>query len=302
MDISHTTAQARRGHQGEVQAFLQKHIQAAHWELTLPGGWGHETYFARGEERVCFVKLGAQIPRYQVLAALGLTPPVWADGKLEDGTSILVQPLVEGHSPSRADFRIHLERIATILARVHDSPALKQLLPEPASRLHRDAGMEALADIRRRWERHRAQVPEVAGFVDESLDQLARELQGFTGNALAASHNDICNGNWLVSSDGPIYLIDLESMSMEDPAVDAGALLWWYYPPDLRPRFLDILGHANDEDFQRRMRVRMAMHCLHITLPREQGFDEFDPASYAEALTDFRAILAGEENPQGYED
>ncbi|MFZ5882042.1 MAG: phosphotransferase [Chloroflexota bacterium] len=281
---------------------MQKHIQAAHWELTLPGGWGHETYFARGEERVCFVKLGAQIPRYQVLAALGLTPPVWADGKLEDGTSILVQPLVEGHSPSRADFRIHLERIATILARVHDSPALKQLLPEPASRLHRDAGMEALADIRRRWERHRAQVPEVAGFVDESLDQLARELQGFTGNALAASHNDICNGNWLVSSDGPIYLIDLESMSMEDPAVDAGALLWWYYPPDLRPRFLDILGHANDEDFQRRMRVRMAMHCLHITLPREQGFDEFDPASYAEALTDFRAILAGEENPQGYED
>lgn len=44
------------------------------------------------------------------------------------------------------------------------------------------------------------------------------------------------------------------------------------------------------------------MHCLHITLPREQGFDEFDPASYAEALTDFRAVLAGDENPQGYED
>ena len=46
----------------------------------------------------------------------------------------------------------------------------------------------------------------------------------------------------------------------------------------------------------------MAMHCLHITLPREGSFDRFDPASFNESLEDFRAILAGEENPQGYED
>ncbi len=42
------------------------------------------------------------------------------------------------------------------------------------------------------------------------------------------------------------------------------------------------------------------MHSLHITLPRENSFDEFDPVSYPEELADFRAILAGEENPQGY--
>jgi hypothetical protein len=54
--------------------------------------------------------------------------------------------------------------------------------------------------------------------------------------------------------------------------------------------------------FPFRMRVRMAMHCLSITLPREQGFEKFDPVLFAEALTDFRAVLAGRENPQGYED
>jgi hypothetical protein len=87
-------------------------------------------------------------------------------------------------------------------------------------------------------------------------------------------------------------------MSLDDPALDIGATLWWYYPPAMWQRFLEIAGHANDESFQFRMHVRMAMHCLSITLPREGSFDQFDPASYAESLTDFRAILAGEENPE----
>jgi len=44
----------------------------------------------------------------------------------------------------------------------------------------------------------------------------------------------------------------------------------------------------------------MAIHCLNITLPREGSFDRFDPNTYPEALNDFRAILNGEENPEGY--
>jgi hypothetical protein len=44
----------------------------------------------------------------------------------------------------------------------------------------------------------------------------------------------------------------------------------------------------------------MAMHCLNMTLPREQSFDSFNPNDYSETLDDFRAILDGKENPQGY--
>ena len=43
------------------------------------------------------------------------------------------------------------------------------------------------------------------------------------------------------------------------------------------------------------------MHCLNITSPREHSFDEFDPVSFAASLTDFRAILAGKENHEGYD-
>jgi len=91
-------------------------------------------------------------------------------------------------------------------------------------------------------------------------------------------------------------------MTLDDPAVDIGATLWWYYPSELRQRFLEIAGYANDERFQDRMQVRMAMHCLNILLPREKSFDGFDSEAFASSLTDFRAIFAGRENPQGYND
>jgi hypothetical protein len=74
---------------------------------------------------------------------------------------------------------------------------------------------------------------------------------------------------------------------------------WWYYPPELRQQFLEIVGYASDEPFRERMRVRMAMHCLSILLPREKSFDGFDPEAFVDSLTDFRAIVAGRENPPG---
>jgi thiamine kinase-like enzyme len=294
--------QNRRQHQQEVKGFLQKHSLGHHWRFALPIGSGHETYFAHGNEHTYFVKLGVQIARYQAMASLGLTPQVLAAGYLEDGVSIVVQHYLAGRNPSRKDYRLLLEQFAATINRMHHSPELQRVLPEVSSDLYSAVGLELLSSIQQRWQYYRAQVPEVADFVDESLAYLTRQVQSFPGAGLVASHNDICNANWLVASDGQLYLIDLESMSRDDPAFDIGALLWWYYPPALRPRFLEIVGYAHDEPFQIRMRIRMAMHCLNITLPREQSFDEFDSTSFAEDLTDFRAVLAGQENPEGYED
>jgi thiamine kinase-like enzyme len=294
--------QNRQQHRLEVLAFLQKHFSIQHWELELPKGTGNETYFAHGGEITCFVKLGAQITRYQVMASIGITPEVLVFGILGDGTSILVQAYVNGRKPSRKDYHTHLEQIAATIKLTHHNREVKRILPEVASPYYRDVGMKSLTRLQQRWKALERQVPEVAKFVDQSLAHLAQQVQTITGRGLIASHNDICNANWLITPDGRLYLIDLESMALDDPAVDIGATLWWYYPPPLRQRFLEIVGYANDEAFRFRMQVRMAMHCLSITLPRERSFDRFDPISFSEALTDFRAILVGEDNPQGYED
>ena len=236
------------------------------------------------------------------MAALGLTPEVLLADYLTDGTPLVVQPYIQGRTPSRKDFHTHLEQAALIVSRTHHSLEVMHTLPEAASNHYSLAGLEALTHLRQRWQAYRTQVSVAAGFVDESLDYLEQQVKGFQGTGLVASHNDICNANWLITPIGQLYLLDFESMSQDDPAMDLGALLWWYYPPRLREEFLRIAGYPKDAGFNHRMQIRMAIHCLNILLPREQGFDPFDPTSFAVALTDFKAVLAGEENPQGYDE
>lgn len=290
----------RQEHQQEVRAFLQKHLSIDGWSFSLPHGTGMESYFAQGNGQSYFVKVGVQVERYVVMTEIGLTPPLLVSGQLENGLSVIVQPFLAGRTPSRADYRNQLMEVAAIIRKMHHNAQLKEVLQTASSNLYKDAGLLALKHLREKWERYRAQVPQVANFVNDSLDDLARRVNLFSGEGLVVSHGDICNANWLFASDGNIYILDFESISLDDPALDMGALLWWYYPPELRQQFLDIAGYQYDDAFKFRMRVRMAMHSLNITLPREQSFDTFDPDHYSESLRDFRAILNGEENPEGY--
>ncbi|HEX9990156.1 MAG TPA: phosphotransferase [Chloroflexia bacterium] len=289
-------------HQEEVQSFLHRTFSIERWTFTLPPGTGSETYLAHGGERSCFIKLGAYPERTVPMSEAGLSPPVLAADHLEDGTSILVQAYVEGRTPRRRDYQEHIEQVGTLLRKMHNDPDVQKTLPASCSDLYSAVGSDALADVRRRREGYKGVVPGVAAFVDSSLDNMARQIDDFTGSGLVASHNDFCNANLLLTGDGLIYVVDLEAMSLEDPARDVGVTLWWYYPPEMRRRFLQIAGYADDAHFQHRMRVRTALHLLGITLPRAGSFDRFDPSSYGERLADFRAALAGEENPQGYGD
>ena len=112
------TTPFREAHKQQVLSFLQKALKDVPWSLTLPSyGHGQETYCASSGDVNYFIKLGAAVERYQVMAGLGLAPEVIAAGRLEDGTSILVQPLINGRMPTRADFREHLPRFARALWR-----------------------------------------------------------------------------------------------------------------------------------------------------------------------------------------
>jgi aminoglycoside phosphotransferase len=291
----------RREHQEEVRRYLHKHLSIYDWRFSLPPGSGTESYIAHGFKRSYFVKLGVMVERYLAMAEIGLTPPVILHGQLENGLSAIVQQFITGQKPSRLDYRDRLVEVAELIRTMHDHPQIKGVLQATSSDFHKAAGLRALDSLRQKWERYKAQVLTVAEVVDSSLEHLAQQVNQFSGDGLVVSHGDICNANWLFASDGRIYILDFESMSMDDPAADMGALLWWYYAPGLRQRFLDIAGYPYNDEFRFRMQVRMAMHSLSITLPREDGFDAFDPESFSESLRDFRAVLDGKENPAGYD-
>lgn len=234
------------------------------------------------------------------MAEISLTPPVILHGQLDSGLSVMVQLFIQGRRPSRTDYHNRLTEVAQVVSRMHNSLRIKDTLPVASSNLYQDAGQRALDRLRQKWEHYRVQIPRIAEFVDGSLDHLAQQIGLLSGEGLVGSHGDICNANWLFTSDGKTYILDFESMSMDDPAADIGALLWWYYPPELRQRFLGIAGYPYNDEFRFRMQVRMAMHCLSIILPREGSFDRFDPDGFSESLRDFRAVLDGKENPEVY--
>jgi hypothetical protein len=144
----------------------------------------------------------------------------------------------------------------------------------------------------------REQVSDVSYSVDRGLRELEERIKRFRGSGLVASHRDICNANWLLTPEGRLYLVDLDAMALDDPALDIGATLWWYYPVEVWGRFLEVAGYPDDEEFRERMWTRLALHCLGITLPRPGSFDRFDRTHYAEALVDFEAALRKQGNPQ----
>lgn len=293
----------REKHKSDVLDFLRHEFPGQDWALSLPAhGTGHESYFAKSGVGEYFIKLVAAPERYRLLASLRVTPCLVAAGALRDGTNLVIQEKIIGHIPTRLDFHSRLAQFAGIIQTIHHHEDLKRLLPQTPSDLFRSAGLDAFTQLEQRWRRFKHLVPSSAVFVEKSLSQIKTQIDQMQGGGLVASHNDPCNGNWLISADGTVYLLDFESMSRDDSALDLGALLWWYYPPHLRGDFLSLAGYAKDATIWLRMRIRMAMHCLNIILPREHSFDGFDASGFEDSLEDFRAVLAGLENPQGYDD
>jgi hypothetical protein len=290
----------KQEHQEEVYAFLQKRLSLYDWKFSVPHGWGKESYYAHGFKRIYFVKVSVDVERYLAMAEIGLTPPVILHGQLDSGPTIIVQSYIIGRPPSRTDYRERMGDVAGIIRKMHNSPRMKEVLPAAPSDTYKEAGLRTLERLRRKWGQYKTQVPSAAGFVDKSSEKIEKQIHQFSGEGLVASHGDICNANWIFASNGKIYLVDFDLMHMDDPALDLGALLWWYYPPELRKPFLEEAGYRYDEAFKYRMQVRMAMHSMDILLPRENSFDQFKPENFNVSLRDFKALVNGQENPEGY--
>ena len=165
---------------------------------------------------------------------LDLTPPIIHSGFLTDGTSIVVQPFIHGRNPTWKDFRQNLDLFAEVVKKMQRSRELQMALPEVISEQYRQVGLTAFEQLKKKWLLYRSYVPSAADEIESVLFWLKNEIKKFTGAGLVASHHDICNANWLITSTGKIYLVDLEAMSRDDPAHDLGSLLWCYYPPELR--------------------------------------------------------------------
>jgi len=127
----------------------------------------------------------------------------------------LVQEHISGRIPSRSDFQKKLAIFAQIIRDTHQSEHVIRILPERDIESYSQAGLDIIECISRRWKKFRSQVPSVVEYVEEKIEYLKAEVTKFSGSGLVASHNDVCNGNWLIADDGTVYLLDYEGMSLD---------------------------------------------------------------------------------------
>lgn len=288
----------RERHKREVEKHLRLRIGGGDWELSLPRGSGRETYVALSSTHKVFVKMGADIEKVRVMSEMGLTPQVLDVGRLEDGTTIMVQESVQGQHPGRVDYRERWKDVARVVREMHTNEGVKRLLPGAESERFREAGLQALHGVSARWDEIRGRVGRAARIVDYGLEKLEGYIEGFSGGGLAACHGDICWDNWVFADDGRIYVVDLDMMALDDPTLDIGPLLWWYYEPEIWGQFIREAGYEDGEELRERIWARLALHCLSILLPRVGSFDTFDPQGFAVRLRDFQAALARQGNPE----
>ena len=287
-------------HKEEVEIFLQNRFHEENWTFLSTNGSGNEKYIAESNGTKYFVKLDVKIDRYEILSELGISPKIVNHGCLNDGTSVIVQEYISGHNPSPKDFQSHIYDVATILSNVHNNRKLQTVLKKDEINTCQEAALKAFYGIVERWEYNKKELVAYNGYIDDSLMQIKSNIRQIEGKNLASVHNDICNANWVISDNGFIFLVDLESMLIEDPSVDIGALLWWYYPYDMREQFCEIIKVDYNNELKNRMQLRMAMHCLNIMLPRLNSFDVLDLEWFAMFFDDFKAIMEGKDNPKGY--
>jgi hypothetical protein len=76
----------------------------------------HETYIAQSDRDTYFIKLGAHIAYYQVMASLDLTPAVVMAGTLEDDTSVMLQPYITLPPRVAHNMRLLMTRSLTTLS------------------------------------------------------------------------------------------------------------------------------------------------------------------------------------------
>ena len=112
---------------------------------------------------------------------------------LEDGTTIMVQEFISGRTPTRHDYRNHIEDFANAINKIHHCDEIKKTLPKPENDQFSTIGTSVLNDIDKRWNKYNHLVPDSADFVDQGINQLREAVYQFTGSGLVASHNDICN-------------------------------------------------------------------------------------------------------------
>lgn len=215
------------------------------WEIIPAGGATGEAFYAQHEENRYFLKRNTS-PFLASLSAEGIVPKLVWTKRLETGDVFTAQQWLNGRELKPAE--MNQENVAKLLKKIHHSnqllSMLKRLGKTPLQPVHILQNLHEQLDEDHLNHLH----------VQASLKFLYENMDGVQFERKAVCHCDVNHNNWLLDESNQLYLIDWDGAVVGDPAIDIGALLYWYIPRNEWENWLNLYGLTLDDQLELRMK------------------------------------------------
>lgn len=202
---------------------ILEQILGSEWSIIPAGGSTGDAFLAESDGQKLFLKRNSS-PFLAVLSAEGIVPKLVWTKRVENGDVFSAQHWKTGRHLSPNEMQE--ARVARMLKKIHNSKELLQMLKRMR--------VEPLLP----FEIHTTLIKNL----DKSLlnDEIIQKAFAYLQDALElvqpetlmVCHSDVNHNNWLLSSEGDLYLIDWDEAVIADPAIDLGIILYCYIPKD----------------------------------------------------------------------
>ncbi|SHN04355.1 Thiamine kinase [Gracilibacillus kekensis] len=223
-----------------------EHILGEDWTIFPAGGSTGAAYYAQSNHKQLFLKRNSS-PFLAVLSAQGIVPKLVWTKRLENGDVVTAQQWLDGKALNIEEMQ-H-PKVAKLLSKIHHSSELLDML----LRIEKTTVVpdQTLVRVKQFVQgniqaRNSISVYKAIKFLESRLMDIYFEQQ-------VVCHCDLNHHNWMLSTNGELYLIDWDNARVGDPAMDIGRILQSYIPKQEWDQWLEHYGMANSKNFMQRM-------------------------------------------------
>lgn len=223
-----------------------EYILGSDWRITSAGGSTGAAYYAQSNQEKLFLKRNSS-PFLAVLSAQGIVPKLVWTKRLENGDVVTAQRWLDGKGLNMEEMQ-H-PKVAKLLSKIHHSSELLDML----LRIEKTTIVpdQTLARVKQfvngnRNARNSLTIYKAVRFLENRLMDIYYEQQ-------VVCHCDLNRHNWMLSTEGELYLIDWDSARIGDPAIDIGRILQSYIPMADWKQWLENYGIENSKYLLQRM-------------------------------------------------
>ncbi|MGX4686772.1 phosphotransferase family protein [Vagococcus sp. JNUCC 83] len=224
------------------------------WNLQPIKGDTGKAYKGMKENERVFIKRNST-PFLAALSREGLTPRLLWTKRTSNGDILTAQEWLDGRQLEIEEMS-HNEDVAHMLRYLHQSESLKSMLKRM------DGAEKTAFDFLKDYVTDLPQDLKDDDYLMRVFRYLENHLPSYNSHGFVACHGDAIHNNWMLASNGELYLVDWDYSVLSDPAYDLGTILGQYVDKNDWSYWLSLYGVKADEELIERIYWYVGMNLL----------------------------------------